>query len=220
MSPTPTASPKWLSLAEAAEWLGVHPTTLRRWADAGQIPALLTPGGHRRFVVAELEHFAREHRLHTTSGVEQRWAEQALDRTRAQIASHAGAHWLQPADEQARETQRVLGRRLLELVTAYLAAPDDADDQALEPAQAIGREYADILRGAGLAVTDALEGFLFFRDGLVDVALQLPDVARQHAGQRLRLLRRINTVLNTVQLAMIDRYAELARVAGEQPTTP
>ena len=39
----------WLSLAEASEWLGVHPTTLRRWADAGQIPCFRTPGGHRRF---------------------------------------------------------------------------------------------------------------------------------------------------------------------------
>ena len=40
----------WLTLSEAAEQLGVHPTTLRRWADNGDIPVSVTPGGHRRFL--------------------------------------------------------------------------------------------------------------------------------------------------------------------------
>ncbi len=44
----------WLSLTGASEFLGVHPTTLRRWADAGSIPHFRTPGGHRRFGAADL----------------------------------------------------------------------------------------------------------------------------------------------------------------------
>src|SRR5690554_3686476 len=50
------ASPQhdWLTLTQAAELLGVHPSTLRRWANAGKVPVHLTPGGHRRFRRKEL----------------------------------------------------------------------------------------------------------------------------------------------------------------------
>jgi excisionase family DNA binding protein len=36
---------EWLSLKEAAAMLGVHPATLRAWADAGRIPSQRTAGG-------------------------------------------------------------------------------------------------------------------------------------------------------------------------------
>ena len=41
----------WLSLKAASKKLNVHPTTLRRWADNGDIPVMLTPGGHRRHLL-------------------------------------------------------------------------------------------------------------------------------------------------------------------------
>jgi len=44
-----------LSLKEAAHLLNVHPSTLRRWADQGDILAVVTPGGHRRFSQQEIE---------------------------------------------------------------------------------------------------------------------------------------------------------------------
>ena len=44
----------WLSLTEASKFLGVHATSLRRWADSGSIPHFRTPGGHRRFRTADL----------------------------------------------------------------------------------------------------------------------------------------------------------------------
>src|SRR5512143_3823349 len=50
-------SGRWLDLSDAARYLGVHFTTLRRWADAGQVPCIRTPGGRRRFAEAELETF-------------------------------------------------------------------------------------------------------------------------------------------------------------------
>ena len=45
---------RWLTLSEASRLLGVHPATLRQWADAGQVPSYRTPGGHRRFEASEL----------------------------------------------------------------------------------------------------------------------------------------------------------------------
>ncbi len=44
-----------LRLSEAASLLGVHPDTLRRWADAGQVPCTRTPGGERRFLRTDID---------------------------------------------------------------------------------------------------------------------------------------------------------------------
>lgn len=44
-----------LKLSEAANYIGVHPDTLRRWANAGKIQiAGKTPGGQRLFELSEL----------------------------------------------------------------------------------------------------------------------------------------------------------------------
>src|SRR5215213_2638010 len=47
----------WLSLGQAAKYLGVSERTLRKWADEGRLPAFSTPGGHRRFRLADLDRF-------------------------------------------------------------------------------------------------------------------------------------------------------------------
>ncbi|NJM08455.1 helix-turn-helix domain-containing protein [Candidatus Gracilibacteria bacterium] len=54
-----------LSLAEASKRLGVHATTLRRWADAGAIPVYMTPGGHRRFASGDIEALIAGERQHS-----------------------------------------------------------------------------------------------------------------------------------------------------------
>ena len=48
-----------LTTTEAAELLGVHPDTLRGWADEGKIPVWRTPGGQRRFQRSDLENMLR-----------------------------------------------------------------------------------------------------------------------------------------------------------------
>jgi excisionase family DNA binding protein len=47
----------WLTVGEAAKFIGVSEPTLRKWTDAGRIAAFRTPGGHRRYLRAELEQF-------------------------------------------------------------------------------------------------------------------------------------------------------------------
>lgn len=39
----------WLTLGQAATYLGVAQSTIRKWSDAGQVPTFYTPGGHRRY---------------------------------------------------------------------------------------------------------------------------------------------------------------------------
>lgn len=48
-----------LSIGQAAERLGVSPSSLRRWTEEGRIRAKRLPGGARRYDVAEVDRFAR-----------------------------------------------------------------------------------------------------------------------------------------------------------------
>jgi excisionase family DNA binding protein len=53
----PTGDSDWLTLGQAAKYLGVAQSTIRRWSDEGRVPAFYTPGGHRRYRQADLDRF-------------------------------------------------------------------------------------------------------------------------------------------------------------------
>ena len=47
----------WLTLGQAAKYLGVAQSTIRKWTDSGRVPAFKTPGGHRRYRRRDLDAF-------------------------------------------------------------------------------------------------------------------------------------------------------------------
>src|SRR3954447_15828700 len=51
------AEPDWLTLGQAAKYLGVAQSTIRKWSDQGLLSAFYTPGGHRRFRRRDLDSF-------------------------------------------------------------------------------------------------------------------------------------------------------------------
>ena len=51
----------WLTVGEAARYLGVSEPTLRKWTDEGRITVMRTPGGHRRYKVQSLNDFREAH---------------------------------------------------------------------------------------------------------------------------------------------------------------
>jgi excisionase family DNA binding protein len=206
MAPKSQSTKQWLSLNEAAKQLGVHPVTLRRWADDGEIPVMVTPGGHRRFAVTELDRFSEERqRLRVVAGIEQVWADQVLNETRRQIDAQRDAAWLSVFDEQQREHKRVLGRQLLNITLKYISLKQGGED-LLESARAIGCEHAEDGMRTGLSLTEALKIVLFFRDTMFNVALQLPEVAHVKTEVNAQLLRRIGALLATVELSVVETY--------------
>jgi excisionase family DNA binding protein len=53
----PAGEPDWLTLGQAAKYLGVAQSTIRKWSDQGRVPAFYTPGGHRRYRKGDLDEF-------------------------------------------------------------------------------------------------------------------------------------------------------------------
>src|SRR5689334_18772784 len=57
---------------EVAELLMVNPVTVRQWAARGLLRSLTTPGGHRRFLLSDVEEFARSRGSATAAGTGRR----------------------------------------------------------------------------------------------------------------------------------------------------
>lgn len=196
---------EWLLLSEAAQQLNVHPTTLRRWADAGEIPVMLTPGGHRRFSLSELKQFAdQRHGLRPSGGIEQLWAAQALSAARTEIAAHQNDHWLAALDDDGRAHNRKIGRQLVTIILQFLS--DGGDEKLLEEARSLGRQYGHSCLQINMCLTDILQASIVFRDALIESALQLPETVHIRPESNLRLIRPINAVLNSVQLGIAEVY--------------
>ncbi|MDQ2984912.1 MAG: response regulator [Actinomycetota bacterium] len=53
----PASDPEWVTLGQAAKYLGVAQSTIRKWSDEGRVPAFYTPGGHRRYRRRDLDSF-------------------------------------------------------------------------------------------------------------------------------------------------------------------
>jgi excisionase family DNA binding protein len=53
----PANEPDWLTLGQAAKYLGVAQSTIRKWSDQERLKAFYTPGGHRRYRRRDLDAF-------------------------------------------------------------------------------------------------------------------------------------------------------------------
>ncbi|MFO7539028.1 MAG: helix-turn-helix domain-containing protein [Chloroflexota bacterium] len=200
MAPSST----WLTLAQAAQQLDIHPTTLRRWADNGDIPVMRTPGGHRRFAATDVANLASRQYGRFPSNLHQLWAEQALAHTRQELSVQDDS-WLAVGDNKLRQRHRQLGRELMALTLQYISAPEE-NDHLLAQARHVGQQYGQMAQQSGLVLTEALQAALFFRDTLLEAAFTLPEDVHIQPQTNMRLIQRINHLLNTVHLAIAACY--------------
>lgn len=202
----------WLPLGKAAALLGVHTMTLRRWSDSGRFPSYRTPGGHRRFALGDIQAYLLRQRGGEPDELGQDWADSALVATRQQVADQPQSHWLQVIDEEhLRDEYRQLGHRLMGLLLQYVAS-EDANGSLVEEARHVGRRYGMYGKRAGLSLTSILEATLFFRDILIESSLKIPTTTYVEPDASLRILRRVNEIINAVQLSVTDYYETIGRM--------
>lgn len=205
-----TTAGEWLSLKDAAGLLNVHLATLRRWADNGAVPHMVTPGGHRRFLREDVLQFAAARKVHARSdAMPEAWATRAIQQARSDLPAQAGAHWMQLMDAPMRERHRLIGRKLMALTLQFVSSDDEANSvHLLDEARAVGREYAEANIEAGVSLSESMQAALFFRDRLLEASLELPETTRPRNSDQRKLLKRINALLGVVQLALAEVYEQ------------
>ena len=203
-----TESTEWVSLRRAAEILGVHPATVRNWADKGDLPSRRTPGGHRRFRKADLQ--SQTQLQGDGQSIEvQVILQNALGQMRMDMGDGGldRAPWYAAMSEETRAEMRTRGRQLLQHVREYLAA--GAPDAHLARAIHLGKEYAAILVEDGLTLPQAMRGFFYFGDFVINAILTWSELTPPRtAHDWVMLLRQVNTYMNTLLLSMVEYYGE------------
>lgn len=167
---------------------------------------MLTPGGHRRFSTADLLDLGTSRRK--VSGMRDlgdEFGQLALEHTREEIVVRRDAQWMQAFDEEKRAEKRRSGKRLLGLMLRYVASEGNGED-LLEQALQIGREYGSDARSSGIPLRSALEASMFFRDTILESTLELPRSVHMDPGTNVELVGRINHLLNSIQLAIVEAY--------------
>ena len=64
----PLGETDWLTLGQAARYLGVAQSTIRKWSDSGRVRAFKTPGRHRRYRREDLDAFLQRSAPESRSG--------------------------------------------------------------------------------------------------------------------------------------------------------
>lgn len=199
---------QWLSLSQAAQLLGVHPSTVRLWSDKGLLPVHRTRGRHRRYRRSEVEIWLQaarqKHPLEAESIVRY-----VVRRMRMQIReSHLEAEgWYQKLDQEARLAYRQSASSLLYGLAAHLAVEGQG---AITEARAIGYEYASRARNFQLGLVEAVRAYLFFRNLMLEALVAVYQEANIPTGKAWQdMLQRVHAFTDQIMLTLLETYQSL-----------
>lgn len=201
---------RWISLRYACALLGVNQSTVRRWADGGQIRSFRTPGGHRRLAEADL--------LAMTSGARPALEAAAVNRIRRQLHGRSDPEWYSTIEEGERDALRPLGRRLVELVSDYLdrRRPRSLVEHEVDE---IGRSYGAMLHDNGTSLPAAIQGFTFFRRSLDETAKRLAERSHMSLEEASRAREEIAALADRVLIGVAGAY-DAPHSASTNPSRP
>jgi excisionase family DNA binding protein len=199
---------EWLSLSEAAEMLGMHPATVRLWADRNELPSRRTNGGHRRFRRSDIEARLRHDAERKPRPTAQLLVQSVLGRVRFAFTDGTlkTLSWYENFNDSALEAYRSLGRRVLELLLRALNNGTSVDELRAE-AVLLGAEYGSVTRDSHVPVADAVRAFLYFRSLVDESVIQLAEVqgVRDHPDiPWAESLYQIQTLTNEILPTLIE----------------
>jgi len=203
-------SSQWLTLSQAAELIGVHPSTVRLWSDRGRIPVHRTQGRHRRYLRSEVELWMQAARQ-THAPEPGSLVQQALKQMRFQIGESPleAQAWYQRLDEPARELYRQSGRHLIQGLASYLASEGR---EASAEAAALGYEYAAYGRRFGMDSVEAVRAFLFFRNTLIGSLIAVYEKTRVPTGAAwAEMLARVLAFTDQILVSLLETYQGVAK---------
>lgn len=212
---SPPGKMTWLTLGAASALLGVSESTVRRWADAGEVRSYRTTGGHRRVLEEDLRHLlAGSASPHARDS--DRISDLALARVKRRIGRggqrQAMAAAFDSLSPEVRDRLRLMGRQLVDLFARYIAS-DTKGERFNEDALTIGHEYGRTLVGSGVGLHVAVSTFNTMRRSLEETAAQIASEAGLATDEAVEALERVLVLADTVLEGMAEVYEQQPRTS-------
>ncbi len=207
MSKKSAAEPQeWLTLKDASAFLGIHFTTLRSWADKGEIRVFRTPGGHRRFGLQDLRRFLDDRAQYAILPNTEAFVDVAVERVRSEIAkiSKDEGQWNYALDESAAAARKSRGRQLFSLAITYVLKPQRRVTLLAE-GRKLGYEYGREAALSKISLVQTGKAVQFFRNQLVS-AIRVEDSSATLDADDIRIHELIDRFLDEILYAVLDGY--------------
>jgi hypothetical protein len=186
--------------------MGVSPATVRRWTEAGDLEAFITPGGHRRFARSSILRMLppgtpRRRRLHELGETPERVVRQY----RRELADRgATTEWVHDLPDGERESFREPGRRILAGVLGFLDAPTPEEGEAsLAEAVTASSLYGGMARARGIDLDAVTETFLQFRLPFLHELGRIAQRRRLRTDESMDLILAASRVFDRLLLALL-----------------
>ncbi len=202
-----------VTISVACRVLGVSETALRQWTDEGRVKAFVTPGGHRRYLLADLNKFMGfPHGEVSFEDLAAELEHTALSLRQIGITVIGNSALQGRLSAEAMEELSSLGRSLLDSIVKY-TIPSESEE-ALRAARSIGENLGISLAKLGLPLTDSVEAFIMHRSPLMEAAVGLMKKRESLTG---RMVETIPMVAHVMDEALVSLVAAHQHYKSEEP---
>ena len=192
-----------------ASFLGVHYTTVRNWADRGEIRVFRTPGGHRRFSVERPARLSggtrRSHEargFHGDGGGRGRCACARRSRSIPQDE----LRWRYALDEHESDVHRMRGSQLFSLAISFVLKPNQRE-RILRDGRELGETYGRDAARNDVGLRETGKAVQFFRGQLTQL-LRHSENPRMLDADDVRVRQLLDQFLDEVLFAVLDGYEQ------------
>ena len=212
-----------VGISEACQILRVSETALRQWTDEGKIKAFVTPGGHRRYLVADLKKFMIS--PHKAIGIRdlvvelEDAAHPLREIARTSLPAKA---WYNKLNTDSQQCLASLGRNMLQVIIRYVTEPSRREETMIM-ANDIGREFGQILAKLGLPLIDSVEAFILHRDPIMNAATQLMKRKESFTGRVVDAIPLVAHIMDEALVSLVaahQQYRNGTQNESKKETTP
>ena len=197
-----------LSISEASQLLGVSEGSLRQWTDEGKIKAFITPGGHRRYIRAELKKFMSSHpRMLGIKDLVVELEDTAQMLRETSRTSLNNTSWYNKLHEESREHMAHLGRQLLNLIIKYITEPSKREE-TVQLTRDAGHNLGETLAKLELPLTDSVEAFLLHRDPIMNAVTHLMRKREAFTGRIVEAIPMVAHVMDEALVALVAAHQQ------------